>query len=240
MIKCIIIDDEPLARAIVTEYLLEHKNIAIVAECDNGFEGLKAINEHQPDLLFLDIQMPKINGFELLELLDEPPTIIFTTAFDEYALKAFENNAIDYLLKPFSKERFNQAIEKASLNSNKKHKIILEKPTEEAQNRIVVKHNNQIKIIPLNEVLYIESYDDYVKINTIENTFVKKKTMLYYQSVLNQNQFVRIHRSYLLNIKFLNKLEPYEKDGYLAVLTNKTKLNVSKSGYQKLKLVLGL
>ena len=158
MNKVVIIDDEPLARLIVTEYLQDVKDVEIVAECNDGFEGMKAIAEHQPALIFLDIQMPKINGFEMLELLPSPPAVIFTTAFDEYAIRAFEANAMDYLLKPFSKERFNQAIEKWISNSSGKQQLqhFMENTVKqpEERNRIVVKKGSDIRILPVEEVLH--------------------------------------------------------------------------------------
>lgn len=245
--KIILIDDEFLARAIVKEYLQNYAEIEIVAECNDGFEGLKAIHQHKPDLLFLDIQMPKINGFEMLELVEDPPQVIFTTAFDEYAIKAFETHAVDYLLKPFSKERFDKALQKAiQLYNNKsqveKNKTLLESVSAEEikNNRIVVKDGGKIRIIPLIQVNYIESADDYVKIHTAESNFLKNKTMQFYEQALDPRQFVRIHRSYIVNISFINRIEPYEKDGHLVLLSNGTKLSVSKSGYLKIKEVLGI
>jgi two-component system LytT family response regulator len=171
MSKVVIIDDEPLARSLVVEYLQQHSSIEIAAECNDGFQGVKAIMQHKPDLIFLDIQMPKINGFEMLELLDSTPSVIFTTAFDEYAIKAFEANAIDYLLKPFSKERFDLAIqkwnEKKHTSSEKNIHSLLENTTKQPdeKNRIVVKNGSDIRIVPMADVMYIEAYDDYVKIS---------------------------------------------------------------------------
>src|SRR5690349_21573561 len=169
--KTIIIDDEPLARNIVKEYLQNFTELELVAECNNGFEGVKAIQQYNPDLIFLDIQMPKINGFEMLELLDEPPAVIFTTAFDEYAMKAFETHAVDYLLKPFSKERFDKAVQKFISQYNNIAKIQPDKALLETasaspnqSNRVVVKDGNKIKIIPITQIQYFEAADDYVKI----------------------------------------------------------------------------
>ncbi|MGC3946282.1 MAG: response regulator [Chryseolinea sp.] len=244
MIKTILIDDEPLARSIVVEYLQHYPEISIVQECNDGFEGVKAITQHKPDLIFLDIQMPKINGFEMLELLEQPPSVIFTTAFDEYAIKAFESHAIDYLLKPFSRERFDKALQKWL----QQHKVA-EAPkallTEdvrqpEERNRIVVREGSNIRIVPVHEVHYIEAYDDYVKIFTQKEMFMKKKTMSFYEKSLDESQFVRVHRSYMLNLQQLTKIEPLEKDTYLALLKSGAKVPLSKSGYAKLKVVLGL
>ncbi len=242
MKSCIIIDDEPLARSIVVEYLMAYPEIKILAECSDGFEGMKAIQSLQPDLIFLDVQMPKINGFELLELIDNPPAIIFTTAFDEYALKAFEANAIDYLLKPFNKDRFDKAIQK--FNSNLIPKIETDKiqlpANSSQQNRIVVKSEGKIKIIPTNEIQYIEANGDNVKIMSNEGSFSKNKTMSYFEEQLSTNDFVRIHRSYLVNVSLVSRIDAYDKESHLAVLSNGIQLPVSKSGYQRLKEILGM
>jgi two-component system LytT family response regulator len=243
--KLIIIDDEPLARSLIIEYLSNFPDLELVQECGDGFEGLKAINQHKPDLIFLDIQMPKINGFELLELIENPPSVIFTTAFETYAIKAFEAHAIDYLLKPFSRDRFNKAVEKWLQQKN--NNIQNTEPLLETiaastghHNRIVLKENGKIKIIPTQQVQYLESADDYVKIHTAEGAYLKNKTMQYFEAHLSEQDFVRIHRSYLVNIQLINRIEPYEKDSHLAILSSGQKLPVSKSGYAKLKLVLGL
>ena len=242
MSTCIIIDDEPLARSIVVEYLMSYPEIKILAECSDGFEGMKAIQQLQPDIVFLDVQMPKINGFELLELIDNPPAIIFTTAFDEYALKAFEANAIDYLLKPFNKERFDKSIQK--YKSNLIPKINTEQlqmpvsPT--AQNRIVVKVDGKIKIIPTVDIQYIEANGDNVKIMTNEGSFSKNKTMSFFEEQLSANDFVRIHRSYLVNVSLVTRIDAYDKESHLAVLSSGIQLPVSKSGYQRLKELLGM
>ena len=242
MSTCIIIDDEPLARSIVVEYLTAFPEIKIVAECSDGFEGMKAIQSLKPDLIFLDVQMPKINGFELLELIDNPPAIIFTTAFDEYAIKAFELNAIDYLLKPFSQERFNKSMQK--FNSNALPKINSEQlqlpNNPNSQNRIVVKSEGKIKIIPTLDIQYIEANGDNVKIMTSEGSFSKNKTMSFFEQQLSSNDFVRIHRSYLVNVSLVSRIDAYDKESHLAVLSSGIQLPVSKSGYQKLKEILGM
>ncbi len=242
--KIIIIDDEPLARSIVKAFLSKIENIEIVAECNNGFEGVKAIEEHQPDLIFLDIQMPKINGFEMLELIDENPSVIFTTAFDEYAIKAFDNSAIDYLLKPFTEERFEKAIEKwEKSTSSESKKEAIENVTSKQPDehlRIVVKEKGAIKIIPTSEVYYLEAYDDYVKVHTKEKYHLKKKTMSYYEKSLDSKDFIRIHRSYIININQLTRIESFEKNSYRATLTNGASIPISRSSYGELKKVLGL
>lgn len=246
--KVVIIDDEPLARSIVLEYLQEHKNIEVVAECGDGFQGVKAIAQHKPDLVFLDIQMPKINGFEMLELLEEVPSVIFATAFDEFAIKAFEANAIDYLLKPFSKERFDKAMEKWQQKQTKlvasenKVEQLLNNTTKQPdeKNRIVVKVGADIRIVPVNDVMYFEAYDDYVKIFTKDTYYLKKRTMNYYEDLLDSSKFFRTHRSFIINLQELTRIEPLEKNTYIALLKNGKKIPLSRSGYVKLKETLGV
>jgi two-component system LytT family response regulator len=247
MITAIIIDDEPLARSIVKEYLQVHPEIELLQECNDGFEGVKAITQHKPDLIFLDIQMPKINGFEMLELIEQPPAVIFTTAFDEYAMKAFETHAIDYLLKPFSRERFEKALQKwmqqrqkpatteatTAVLSNE-----IRQPDE--RNRIVVREGGNIRIIPVHEIQYLEAYDDYVKIFTVKEMFLKKKTMSFYEQSLNAEQFLRVHRSYIIQLNQLTRIEPLEKDTHVALLKSGVRIPLSRTGYAKLKTVLGL
>src|ERR1700751_2387534 len=240
MINAVIIDAEPLARSIVKEYLQQHKNITVLQECNDGFEGVKAIAQYKPDIIFLDIQMPKITGFEMLELIDNPPAVIFTTAFDEYAIKAFEAHAVDYLLKPFSKERFDKAIDKC-LEQIKSSKTNVSQLTENAikqpeeQTRVVVKNGTNIKIIPIQDINYLEAYDDYVKIFTKDGYSLKKKTMNYFEQTLNPKQFVRVHRSYIVQVSQITKIESMEKESHIALLKSGAKIPLSKSGYAKLK-----
>jgi two-component system LytT family response regulator len=191
--------------------------------------------------------MPKINGFEMLELIEQPPAVIFTTAFDEYAIKAFETHTVDYLLKPFGKERFDKAMEKylnqSSLSQQKSNtQNLLQSATElpTQSERIVVKNGSKIKIIPVPDILYLEAADDYVKIFTSEGHFLKNKTMAYFESTLPSGQFVRTHRSYILNVKEITRIDPYEKENHLAILRSGGRIPVSKNGYAKLKSVLGL
>ncbi|MGV3589927.1 MAG: LytR/AlgR family response regulator transcription factor [Adhaeribacter sp.] len=243
--KTILIDDEPLARSLVREYLAAFPQIEIVQECSDGFEGLKAITQHQPDLIFLDVQMPKINGFEMLELLDQPPAVIFTTAFDEFAIKAFDAHAIDYLLKPFSQERFNKAVEKWQQQKDQAEQIkntqaLLQTTAPERQDRIVVKIGTKIRIIPEPDILFLEADDDYIKVYTPDGAFLKSKTMGYFEKSLDPKKFIRVHRSYMLQISQITRIEPYEKDSHVAILKTGAKVPVSRSGYAKLKQVLGL
>lgn len=243
MISAILIDDEPLARSIVKEYLEDFPQIQILQECNDGFEGLKAIQQQHPQLIFLDIQMPKINGFEMLELIEEPPGVIFVTAFDEYAIKAFELHAVDYLLKPFSKERFSKAVEKFLDNAPPPSALkLLESAATSPQqrHRIMVKNAGKIKIIPVKEIQFVEAADDYVKIQTKEGSFIKKGTMNHFENILDEQQFVRTHRSFIVNVQHITRIDPYEKESYLAILKNGKQIAVSKTGYAKLKQVLGL
>ena len=243
--KLLIIDDEPLARLIVKEYLQSFPALDVVQECADGFEGLKAIKEHQPDLVILDIQMPKINGFEMLELADPAPAVIFTTAFDEYAIKAFETHAVDYLMKPFSKTRFEAAINKwldtkTTFVETTASVLAEASLSPQQRQRIVVKNGTKIKIIPVQDVLFLEAADDYVKIYTTEGSFLKNKTMSHFEHQLEATQFVRCHRSYMLNISQVIKIDAYEKDGHIAILRSGHKVPVSRSGYLKLREVLDL
>jgi len=248
--KAIIIDDEPLARSIVKEYLQSYPEVELVQECNDGFEGVKAINQLQPDMIFLDIQMPKINGFEMLELIDNPPQVIFTTAFEEYAIKAFETHAVDYLLKPFSKERFDKALQKLfqqqkttpDKTPEEKTKNVLDTAGQSPvqSGRVVVKDGSKIKIIPVTQIQYLEAADDYVKIHIAEGSFLKKKTMQFFEDSLAPFHFVRVHRSYIINTQLITRIDVHEKDSHLALLSSGVRVPVSKAGYTKLKGVLGL
>lgn len=240
MIKTLIIDDEPLAASIVQEYLADFPQFEVLAICGDGFNGLKAIQEHEPDLVFLDVQMPKITGFEMLELLDEPPAVIFTTAFDEYALKAFDAMAIDYLLKPFSKSRFSQAIDRFLAQQGGSVVPLDVRELAEKRDRLVVRVKNEIKVIPTHEVGFFEAEDDYIAIHTPSGKYLKKMTMKSLEEALDPAKFVRVHRSYLINLHEITKIEPYERDNYLVLLRGGEKVPVSKTGYARLRQVLGL
>lgn len=242
-ITAIIVDDENLAREIIKKHLQDFQNIKILCECSNGFEGAKKINELKPDLLFLDIQMPKLTGFEMLELLDDIPAVIFTTAYDQYAIKAFEVSAVDYLLKPFSSERFKEAVEKA-INLVQKHKSsdkevhkLIEQATSQQEylDRIVVKDGQKINIVQTESLQRIEALDDYVMLYTNSEKLIKQKTMKFFEEHLNPKDFLRIHRSHIVRIDFIKQIQLYEKESYRVLLKNDTLLPVSKSGYIKLK-----
>jgi two-component system LytT family response regulator len=243
-LKTIIVEDEELARNLLKSFLKDVENIEFVAECENGFEGVKMINELKPDLVFLDIQMPKITGFEMLELLEHKPHIIFATAYDQYAIKAFEYNAADYLLKPYSKERLLEAIGKVAERIENEGSVsnvaekVSEYPKGEYLDRIVVKDRHKINIIPVSDVRYIESMDDYVMIYTQNGRHMKQKTMKYFEGALDPNNFIRIHRSYIVKVDEINEIQQNEKESYIVILHDKTKLKVSKNGYKHLKEIL--
>lgn len=245
-IRAIIIDDEKLARSVILNYLKDNPDIEIIDECSNGFEGIKKINELKPDLIFLDIQMPKISGFEMLELIEKPPVIIFTTAFDQFALKAFEVNAADYLLKPFSRDRFTEGLSKAlhrlkdkSDNSAVIKSLIMQNEMRvEFLERIVIKDGPKISVVQVEDIKYLEAQDDYIMVYAREGKFLKQKTMKYFEEHLNPADFVRIHRSYIASVKRIKKIELLEKESYQIVLEDKSTLPVSKSGYDRIKELL--
>ncbi len=242
-IRAIIIEDEAPARELLKHMLKDHDEITVIAECADGFCGLKEIKEKKPDLIFLDIQMPKLSGFELIEVLDERPEVIFTTAFDQYAIKAFELNAIDYLLKPFSKARLDEALAKAlgRIAKNEQQNtpidnLISNRPEEAGPlTRIVIRKGSGIKIIPLSSVSYIGAEDDYVMIYYNEGKALKQQTMKYYEESLPSAFFLRVHRSFIVNLEKITRLEPYSKDNYVAVLSSGEKIPVSRSGYKALR-----
>jgi two-component system, LytTR family, response regulator len=242
-IRIIIIDDETPAREIIKHYLKEVDSVEVIAECADGFSGLKSISLMKPDLVFLDIQMPRLTGIELVEVLTEKPKIIFTTAYDQFAIKAFELNAVDYLMKPFQKIRFLEAVKKAidnirtgTGNNVPASQLLAKKPEPSTPvNRIVVRKGNAINLIPVEQIRYVEAQDDYVMIYHSAGKALKQQTMKFYEENLPKNNFVRIHRSYIVKIEEINRIEPYTKDNYVAVLHSGDKLPVSRTGYKHLK-----
>jgi len=246
-VTTIIIDDEPLARDIVSRYAADFKMLNIVAECSDGFEALRQIQVHKPELLFLDIQMPKLDGFELLEVLDYNPAIIFTTAYDQFAIKAFELNAVDYLLKPFSKMRFENAVSKAiqRINADKSTPDkALENLKEIAQesrgtlDRVVTRLGSKVTVIPVDRIWYIESADDYVLIYSELGNHLKEKTMKYFEEHLPTNNFVRIHRRNIINLSQIAAIDAYTKDTHMITLKCGAKVRASAEGYKKLRSML--
>jgi two-component system LytT family response regulator len=244
-LRTVIVDDEDLARAILKEYLATHPEIEIIAECSNGFDAVKAIAENKPDLLFLDIQMPKLSGFEVLELVAPPPAVIFVTAFDDYALQAFEVHAVDYLLKPVSQERFDEALCRAehrlkegnapSVGSLLADVQAAARPVE----RILVKDGARVHVIPVDRIDYLEAQDDYVCLKCGDKEYLKPQPLSQVEATLDPDRFVRIHRCYVLNVQRIIRLELYAKDSRLAVLSDGKRLPVSRAGYQRLKSLFG-
>jgi len=240
VIQTIIVDDEEPARLVLREFLSTHEEVKIVAECANGFEAVKAITESKPDLVILDIQMPKLNGFEVLELVDRPPAIIFATAYNQYAIKAFEVHAVDYLLKPFSKERLTEALVHAKGHLRKKFIPIQELASAAGMRpspleRILVKDGSKVHVIPVDKIDYIEAQDDYVAIKSDGKTHLKQERMAELEKELDATKFVRVHRSYILNLERIARIELYAKDSRMAILKDGTKLLISRAGYDKLK-----
>jgi len=245
-IKTIIVEDEKPARDLIKSYIGDMPEIELIGEFDNGFDGLKAINESKPDAVFLDVQMPKLTGFELLEVLDHIPEVIFTTAYDQYAIQAFERNAVDYLLKPFSKERFRDAVMKLKERIDKpksdkeggsgveKIKIHLA-DSDEKLHRVVIKKSGKIHVISTSDIHFLEAQDDYVMIYTDDGKYLKQQTMKYFEKHLDSEQFVRVHRSYIANIAWIERIEPYEKTNFILILKDGHKVPVSRNGMQVLK-----
>ncbi|MFO7863394.1 MAG: response regulator [Salinivirgaceae bacterium] len=237
MLKAIIVEDEAPARNLLKHYLKKHTEIELIAECVNGFEGVKAINELNPDLVFLDIQMPKLSGFEMLELIDTSPAVIFTTAYDEFAIKAFEANAVDYLLKPFDESRFSESIDKAKSRMNSStapEAKPLTYPEGEKLDQIVVNNGNKIVILQPDQVFMIEAQDDYVMVYTSGEQFLKKKTMGFYEAHL-PDIFLRVHRSFIVNTRHIANIELYGKQQYQIKLKNNCTVKTSKTGYKKIR-----
>ena len=243
-ISAVVVDDEDLARRILCEYLAALPDIEVAAECANGFEAVKAVNELKPQLLFLDIQMPKLSGFEVLELIDPRPAVIFVTAYDEFALRAFEVHAVDYLLKPFSQERLTEAVDRARARLDRRDSSLFSKLVSESRKtaspleRILIRDGSRVHVIPAAKIDYLEAQDDYVCIKCRGKEYLKQETLNDLENSLDPHQFVRIHRSYVLNLDRLKKLELFTKDSRIAVLTDGARLPVSKSGYARLKPLL--
>jgi two-component system, LytTR family, response regulator len=242
-IRILIIDDETPAREIIKHYLNEVDSIEVIGECSDGFSGLKSISALKPDLVFLDIQMPRLTGIELVEVLTEKPEIIFTTAYDQFALRAFELNAIDYLLKPFPKRRFLEATKKAiekirsGLGNKEPASQLLAKMPESLPlvSRVVVRKGNGISLIPVEQIKFVEAQDDYVMIHHLEGKALKQQTMKFYEENLPKVDFLRIHRSYIVKLSEIKRIEPYSKDNHVAILNTGEKLPVSRAGYSLLK-----
>jgi two-component system LytT family response regulator len=239
-----IVDDEALARKIVREYLADFEDVEVVAECANGFEAVKAVADLKPDLLLLDVQMPRLDGFEVLELVRREVSVIFITAYDKYALRAFEVHAVDYLLKPFTSDRLRQALDRARARLATNAPFPAAQVTAAARapgahlERVAIRDGANVHVFPIAKIDYIEAQDDYVCYHAEGKGLLKQQTLAEVEAVLNPAQFVRIHRSYILNIDRLAKLELYAKDSHAAILCDGIRLPVSRSGYAKLNAVL--
>lgn len=243
-LRVVVVDDEPLARAVVREFISLHPGIEIVAECANGFEAVKAVSELGPDLVFLDVQMPKLSGFEVLELIGRDVPVVFTTAYDQYALRAFDVHAIDYLLKPFSEQRFAEALARARERLAARDHAPVDALVSETQarqtplERVLIRDGSQVHVLPIDRIDYVEAQDDYVSFRSEGKSYLKDQTLGVAESLLDPSRFVRIHRSYLLNIERIARVELYAKDSRIAILRDGTKLPVSRAGYARLAKLL--
>jgi len=248
-IRAVIVDDEELARSLLREYLNQAGGVDVIAECANGFEAVKTIAEHKPDLVFLDVQMPKLDGFEVLELIDPAVSVIFVTAYDQYAMRAFDANAVDYLLKPFSADRFKKALDRvrqrlgspapAAPKITASELSAAARPPEQKLERIVVKDGTKVHIIPLDKLDYVEAQDDYIALRSEKKNYLKQQTISSIETQLDPKKFVRIHRSFIVNLERIARIEPYTKDSRVAVLLDGSQLPVSRSGHARLKTLLG-
>jgi two-component system, LytTR family, response regulator len=239
-LRIVIVDDEPLARALLREYAQGDAGLEIVADCANGFEAVKAVAELKPDLVLLDVQMPKLDGFEVLELLGREQPVIFVTAYDQYALRAFEVHAVDYLLKPFSAERFQEAMQRARERMRAKAAVPLDAIVREARprtgpaERILIRDGANVHVLPADAIDYVEAQDDYVAFKSAGKQYLKDQTLAAVEAMLDPARFVRIHRSFILNIDRIAKVELYAKDSRMAILRDGTRLPVSRAGYARL------
>ena len=239
-IRAVVVDDEELARAVLREFLGNHPEVEIVAECANGFEAVKAVTELRPDLLFLDIQMPEMDGFEVLELVGRDVAVVFVTAYDEYALRAFEVHAVDYLLKPFSAERLAEAL--AHVQARRADRgpvpvaslVASARPEGRYPARIVVRDGARVHVIPIEKLDYAQAQDDYVNLHAEGRAHLKEQTLAELESTLDPSRFVRIHRSFIVNLERVQRVEPYGKDSRIAILTDGARLPVSRAGFARL------
>lgn len=243
-LRVVIVDDEPLARVVIREYLKAHPGVEAVAECGNGFEAVKAVTDLAPDLMFLDVQMPKLDGFEVLELLGRSIPVIFTTAYDQYALRAFEVHAVDYLLKPFDEERFAEALSRARARILARETMPVEdlvasaRPRQGPLERVLIRDGSQVHVLPVDRIDYVEAQDDYVCFKAEGKDYLKDQTMSAVEASLDDTRFVRIHRSFLLNIERIARVELYAKDSRVAILRDGRRLPVSRAGYARLAKLL--
>jgi two-component system LytT family response regulator len=249
-LRIVIVDDEPLARAVVREYLAAHADVTIVGECGNGFDAVKVVTDLAPDLMLLDVQMPKLDGFEVIELLGRAVPVIFTTAYDQYALRAFDVHAVDYLLKPFSAERLGAALSRARtrLSSGAAEEgeaaldvaalVAAARPRQGPLERVLIRDGAQVHVLPVERIDFVEAQDDYVSFVAEGKSYLKDQTMAAVEAALDPARFVRVHRSYLLNIERIARVELYAKDSRVAILRDGRRLPVSRAGYARLAKLL--
>ena len=243
-IRVVVVDDEELARALLRELLAAHPDVDIVAECANGFEAVKAVNELEPDLLLLDVQMPKLDGFDVLELIDGDIPVIFVTAYDRFAIRAFDVHAVDYLLKPFGTERLAEALARARERIRSREKPRTREVVSAARadrtplGRILIRDRADVHVIPVEKIDYIESQDDYVAVRSGGRSYLKEQTLSELETLLDRSRFVRIHRRYLLNLSRLAKIEMSITESRMAILTDGTELPISRTGYARLRELL--
>ena len=244
--RVIIVDDEPLARAVLCEHLNAHADVEIVGECANGFEAVKAIAELAPDLAFLDIQMPKLDGFEVVELAGAKTHYVFVTAYDQFALRAFDVHALDYLLKPFTRERLAQALAHArerlaapaSANQGEDAMRALVSDAQARHRpleRVLIRDGARVQVIPVERIDYVEAQDDYVAFFAEGRQWLKNQRMAELESQLDPRAFLRVHRSYIVNLAAIARIEPTGKDGHCALLKSGARIPISRSGYQKVR-----
>jgi two-component system LytT family response regulator len=253
VLRAVVVDDEAPARALMREFLAAHADVNVVAECANGFEAVKSIGELKPDLVFLDVQMPKLDGFEVLELLEPGPAVVFVTAYDAFALRAFEVHAVDYLLKPIGRDRLTEALVRvrerlaaasapgassapaAPVTPPAAELAASARPPGQHQERVIVRDGAKVHVIAVETIDYLEAQDDYVAIHAEGKSWLKQQTLAELAETLDPQRFVRVHRSYVLQVDRLARLEPYAKDSRVAVLRDGREIPVSRSGYQRLK-----
>jgi two-component system LytT family response regulator len=243
-LRVVIVDDEAPARMLLRELLSAHADLEIVGECANGFEAVKAVSEHRPDLMLLDIQMPKLDGFEVLELMGDGPLVIFVTAYDEYAIRAFDVHAVDYLLKPFSANRLDEALERSRTRLRTRETtpvaeiVAAVRPRSERLERILIRDRGDVHVIPVDKIDFVESQDDYIAVKALGKTFLKDQTLADLETRLDAGRFVRIHRRFILNVSRLARIELSATDSRSAILTDGTELPISKAGYARLRELL--
>lgn len=253
--RIIIVDDEALARGVVREYLTGHEDVEIVAECANGFEAVKAIMELAPDLVFLDIQMPRLDGFEVAELTAGRTRFIFATAYDQYAIRAFEFHALDYLLKPFSQQRFDLALAHARAgmrvrtgDDEGRHegaggcdavtRMAREAIARQPLERVLIRDGAKVHVIACEQIDSIEAQDDYVQIRSDGRHYLKNQSLTELEQQLPQQRFVRIHRSYIVNLERVCRIEQATRGSHVAILRDGSRIPVSRTGYQKIRAVM--